>query len=399
MTTIRVAQAVQLLYAKGWGPGCLANTDLVNPVYFGHGQDLSQSSDQIPALGAIPVDGSRDIYGSTLVSGTSVAVQSMPGVTNWAPSPAQVSAQINALGLAKDTTVNNVHTDLALGTNPLLNGTAAGALIGTPGNTVAKEVSTTGVPLLNKKNLLDSQSNNALAHGTSYLSPTLTITQPSYDFSLQVSVPAGTTKPWLQVSLSWSDSAIGVPTIVEETWYLSCGSAGLQSFGGHGITKGDRLSVQIINLDTAQTMTFTYGISQNSRIVTRDDIRQIAYNTTNGFSPCPNDITSNVLAMWTPTVTAGTPLAVLMPLYSGKAKLVVQPEPQPPRLVITAPAEVAAGAFGPITNSSLFDTGTIPASTVFNGEIALPKSPCLLTLTNTGSGSQAYQVGVIIEEY
>jgi hypothetical protein len=96
-------------------PFLLANLDLVNPVYYGPDLGLSAAqSSQIPALGAVSFDGTEDIWASPLQAGLTVVTDFIPGGTSWAPSPAQVSAQISALGLA--TSSNQLTGISAVGT-------------------------------------------------------------------------------------------------------------------------------------------------------------------------------------------------------------------------------------------------------------------------------------------
>src|SRR5689334_11516301 len=127
----------------------LVNPDITNNIFIGN--DPGNQIIPIPPLGSITLDASKhDVWVST--NGGSFTVQAflMPNGSNWVPSPAQVAAQINALGLAKDTTVatgntltNNtntilgtpaqdgtvsgVNTTLVFGTNPQLNAMSGGA--------------------------------------------------------------------------------------------------------------------------------------------------------------------------------------------------------------------------------------------------------------------------------
>jgi len=91
------------IWRKAWGPGIIANLDLTQTIWYAPETPVTAQSDSMPALGAVGVDGSRDLWASTLSSATAV-VQSMPGATSWAPSPAQISASLNALGLATEAT-------------------------------------------------------------------------------------------------------------------------------------------------------------------------------------------------------------------------------------------------------------------------------------------------------
>lgn len=93
----------QEIWGQGQGVATLVNTDEHNPLFieYGTGQPNS-SSDQIPPLGTITVDGSYSIKAATLAPGVSVNVQPMPGVTQWTPSPQQIVAAIQSINVSPD---------------------------------------------------------------------------------------------------------------------------------------------------------------------------------------------------------------------------------------------------------------------------------------------------------
>src|ERR1700746_245665 len=89
----------------------LANQDLVNGITIARRNNFVQNGPNtavIPPLGSITVDGSRTIW--ALAPANTANLLIFPGGGNWAPSPAQVAAQINALGLMKDTTGQSINT-------------------------------------------------------------------------------------------------------------------------------------------------------------------------------------------------------------------------------------------------------------------------------------------------
>jgi hypothetical protein len=100
-------QPVRVITA-GDGPGVLVNRDTVNPVFTSvvqgfDWQDVTASVHD--ALIGLPYDGDSDLY-ATVQPGQSVVMDYMRNAKNWGPSPGQAAAQINALGLAKDSSVN-----------------------------------------------------------------------------------------------------------------------------------------------------------------------------------------------------------------------------------------------------------------------------------------------------
>jgi hypothetical protein len=255
-----------------------------------------------------------------------------------------------------------------------------------------------GVPLLALNNLLDRQVNAAIAHGAQYQSPPLQVNQPSYDFALSLTFPAGTTAPWLMVVLEWTDSAMNIGFLTKETWFLPGGNSGICEYAGRGITKGDSLTVTVANLDTAQAATFTYAITQHSRIVPRDDIRSTVFNSPNGFTAVSSDLTANILLMDNENIPNGTNITRIMPLYAGRARITNDMIPQASRIIVGG----AAASVDPntvITSGILWDSGAIAANGSVNEVITLPRMPCTARIFNNGTAAASFQTTVIAEEY
>jgi hypothetical protein len=108
----------------GLGPVLLANQDLTNTVTVGDQPNVfqgAQNADAIPALGSIAYSGYTPLY--AIAPAGTAALLVVSGGTSWAPSPAQVALQIQALGLAKDTSVQQVKTTLG---TPAQDGTVSG---------------------------------------------------------------------------------------------------------------------------------------------------------------------------------------------------------------------------------------------------------------------------------
>ncbi len=124
----------------GQGPVLLANQDLVNPVTVGIRQNLAPGDgdcDPIPPLGSIAYTGGVKYAAAT--AGTA-ALLVIAGGTSWAPSPADVALQIQALGLATNAAVLQVNGTLG---TPAQDGTVAGL---SSGGTIAQESQALGVP-------------------------------------------------------------------------------------------------------------------------------------------------------------------------------------------------------------------------------------------------------------
>lgn len=265
---------------------------------------------------------------------------------------------------------------------------ATGDANGTPG----------GVPLLTLNNVLDKQNNVTLTHGQSYSSPNLVINQPSYDFVLEISYSAVTTQPWALVTLSWQDTAIGVANFQFETWMCIGGNNGVNIYGGRGLSKGSQLDVTIQNLDPAQSMLFSYGIAQHSRIVARDDIRSVAYNTPGILGGVSCDPGRLVLANWTPNVAAGGNANAILPLFAGKAE-VYMPEALTASRMVLRDAAADADPSMTITQDIFYDTGAIAVNGVVHDVVTLPRSNVRAELLNTGGAASNINLIVNALEY
>lgn len=132
MSQIAVGPQVSQVWT-GNGPVLLANQDLVNAVTIGNNQGISidgMNGDVIPALGSIGYIGGQPLF--AIAPAGTAALTVIAGGTSWAPSPAQVALQIEALGLAKDTSVQQVHTSVSG--------------LSQTGQTIAQEAQTLGGP-------------------------------------------------------------------------------------------------------------------------------------------------------------------------------------------------------------------------------------------------------------
>lgn len=288
------------------------------------------------------------------------------------------ASQIELLGLAKDTSVQAVKTTL-----------------GTPAQTVdvvatlPANIAATGVPLITSANLLQNLSGTILANST-FSPPALAPDQIGYEIIFQLRIPAGAANPFAQVTLTWSDSASGLITGIEE-WWLGAGSGATnQNYIGHGPTKGDQLAVTIKNFETVQTLTYTYAFLQNSRVYLRDDWRQISYATVPGFTNGTADPNGNILLTATPSVTTASPATRIMPLYAGLVSVQCSAETQPATFTIASVGDQAAG--GVIWSLSLL------AGAQSNSQVSLPRSVCTLEITNTGSATGTFFGNATIQE-
>lgn len=134
----------------------------------------------------------------------------------------------------------------------------------------ATAISTTGVPLLTKSVLL-LNALPAILGGLSYSSATLSVSQTGYEIRVSGTIPSAATIPFFEVFLLWEDSTSGL-TVATDSFIIPAVSAGAGLLvRGTGPTKGDRVVVEVNNLDPAQTLTAAVTVLLNSRTYAGDD--------------------------------------------------------------------------------------------------------------------------------
>jgi hypothetical protein len=383
------SQAAALCGESPGGSVTVVNLDLTQTVYVGYQPGLSAGASDaisVPPLGAAVIDTSAQSY---IVSGVAAGIscQLIPGAAQWTPSPAQVALQIQALGLATETTQMLNHTAIntvngTLGA-PAQDGTVTGLATSIPVN-----ISTTGVPLLTGAAQVASGS-GTIAVGATLSPAAFTIGQIGYEVIMTFQIAAGATIPFLQVILTWTDITSGLTVGVEE-WWLSASSGSAQQFIGRGPSKGNKLAITIKNFDPADTVTYSYSVLANSRIYLRDEWRQTTTALTPGFTNPATDPNAGLLAGVNASISSGITLTRILPLYSGLVNVNCYTQGgQPGTFEITSQSQNAS--MNPYQR-------TVAATSAFPDSVALPRTVCSLSITNTGNASANYQCNIIAQE-
>jgi hypothetical protein len=284
--------------------------------------------------------------------------------------------------------------------NGYLAGTTAGALVGTPGSTVAGEISTTGVPLLVSPGLLNKATNSVITHGAQLNTGNLAFNQPAYDIVIEAEIAAGSTESWLMVTLEWVDSNTSFD-VFTEVFILAVTSNGANVVGGRGQTKGDLLNVVFQNLDTAESITLSYSIVQHSRISPFTDWRQQGFNGISApalLTP-PYDASSNILFSVSVSVGGASNTSYIVPLFTGNVFWTVgEVAASSARIALRIPAEPASGS-GIFANNTIFDSGGLAANAAFTQMVAMPRQNCQLEILNTNAAAQTITVACLIADY
>lgn len=376
----------------------LANNDLTNTLWAGTSPTVSpgdSDSIAIPPLGSIPVPGDIDTY---VVSSQAAGVQAllMPGLGGWTAAPSQIQASLNALGLAKDTTVAGTTTAVNnLPASGLAKDTTVTGVTTAVGN-VPSGISTTGVPLLGNSNVLENQQSQVLAAAgnTSY---TVSVNQIGYEIAFQLNMSGSATVPFVGVTMQWIDTASG-QIVEQEQWYLAVGSAANKAYIGTGPSQGNQLKITLTNYDPSFTVAYNFTLSQTSRLYVLADWQCTDNVSVPTFTNPDMDLQAGIVADSNIAVTSATNIARLMPLYYGTVEVFIN-NSAPSTLTSVAYALHATGdrhGGAVLTNDLIHGAGFGGNANTGPFRISLPRCPCTFTIIgNTGSGNALISVRTV----
>jgi hypothetical protein len=386
METIYVTTAsrpTQLVKA-GDGPTLLFNNDETNQLLLCNDIGLNilnqDSTSILEPLGSLVVMGTKDVYAQPIISGKTVQVFIVPDGIYYNPSPTQIAAQINALGLA--TLSEQINQNTAI-----------------PG-----QIAVTGTPLLHGYNNLQTATVlNMTAAGNAFSGAEFAKT--GYEIGILASMAtSAATVSMLKVNFLWQDDHGN--TVGEENWYIPASSTGQVLTVGKGPTKGPHLAIEISNLDPLVAASVTLTLLESTHHIARDDWRSSLSNAipdnviaAGAWPVAPTDPFGFVLASDTIVAApANTSFHFLLPLYCGQAQVyfsqsVAQAMTQSPFMQ----------AFDPSISTNPTNGPTVLSTPAFATKQAgpfvanLPRSPCWFGFT-TGAAISNVSFSIIALE-
>lgn len=407
----------------------LVNPDITNNIFIGN--DPGSQIIPVPALGSVTLDTKKhDLWISTNGGSFSVDAILMPNGSNWVPSPAQVAAQINALGLAKETTqqagntlignvnttlgtpaqdgtVAGVNTTLVFGTNPKIDTTNTNT---NNTNTSVQNLTTGGTPggipvLRGTDNFGTASGQNIPANANTTLIAGSNITKPSFEAIFQLNGPSGAGAiPFAVLNILWQDSNTGLQ-VGQKSYVLPAGNGPLNAITYYlsGPCRGNQIVLVIANRDPAQAFTLTWAFNQTSHVYPIDRFLQAKYpaNPPFGQTQGAGNPSKGLLFASSPTVGAGAGTTVTRMTAASNAKckfsLDLGGAPNGLNVTISTPSttplydEVAAGEVLYRFN------GTAGAGTV--AEIQMPNGPLNVNMINQGAAAVNPNVTITAMEY
>jgi hypothetical protein len=376
--TFTVGQKPARIYNQGLGPGCIANLDLTNTLFFGTDDGLSSASDTVPPLGAIVVDGSSTLYGSTL-STAQIQVQATPGASSWTPSPAQAAAQIALLDIP-------LQTAAAIATGSVTGQAGGVPLLGAPAliyNFTTVVPANTG-----GWNIDTSIGGPFIVDMASYL---------SYDLSAVVSCNAAETSPFIQWAFKWYLDAAGTQLAYQENWCQPATVAGNQ-LTGNGPIRAQYLQVQASTAGSADSMTISsFMLAGSSRVYSGDapDLRTGTATTPPGYATMTlgHNIADNIIGGVTGAVGNITAMATTLyvcGLYNGDINVNVLPVGTTSGIAYTPMIYVPAIGLVQVSGGSASVTAPF-----FTALTQTPRFPFVLQFVSTNAANQSLNFNVL----
>ena len=254
----------------------------------------------------------------------------------------------------------------------------------------ANAIANTGVPLLSFANNLLGLGNTVVLAGATNTHGPFNINQIGYEFFISVECNAVSNDPFLSVIFNWSDSASN-RALPPDQWDL-CGTSGVfQQYAGTGKTKGDTLSISVVNSDPVNYLTYVISFTLNSRVYGDDDWRQLTSHTPPGFTNANMSPGAHILASTGASVAAGGTNIRLISLYAGQAKLIVTNGAQPLGITVT---EIADPTIGLGAAGGLVYSNNVAANGTLDADMQLPRSICAIALFNSGGVAMSPIVSV-----
>jgi hypothetical protein len=394
----KVPQRIQTLLVQN-DTFMLVNPDITNNIFIGN--DPGSQLIAVPALGSVTLDAKKhDIWVSTNGGAFTVNAYLMPNGSNWVPSPAQVAAQINALGLAtavkQDSQITQGGT-LITNTNGTVTNTGQTATNvanlttgGTPG----------GIPPLRGTDNLGNATNQALtANTTVTLLNAVPITKPGFECVIQFSYPGAATVPFGALVVKWTDSTTGL-TVGQKSYELTGGNNVFATAYLSGPCRGNQITLQFRPQDPAQAGTLTWAFNQTSHIYLTDRLLQPAYVAVNGFTNTGGDPSKGLLASTNVGVGPNATITRLVAASNAKVKVMLDNGAQ---------ANAAAIIIGTPSATALYSEANPPASLLRLGaaigaqastEWQMPNGVTLLSIINTGATNTITpSVAILTMEY
>src|SRR5579864_2008707 len=202
-----------------------------------------------------------------------------------------------------------------------------------------------GVPLARKPGGVGSASNTVAASGTTRLINAQIVDQPSFQSILLLTqVATGTVLPFGRVRVTWGDVASGF-SAQTDTFGLVAGQNAASVAFIQGPCRGDTITVDLDNIDTVKTLTYSFGVSQVSHVYEVVRVQEVTQVAVEHFTRPSMQPQAGVLASVNTAVAVGPAANFLASAWCGRAFLMVDNSNQPNDVLVQLvdPGQIARG--------------------------------------------------------
>jgi hypothetical protein len=292
---------------------------------------------------------------------------------------------LTGTGLATETGVTAVQSQIANGPNVLPTGAAKDTTVSGLGTTIPSTLNDIGVPNVNASTLTASLAATSLAAGASNTSSDMTITGTGYSILVQAYVSSGTLAGLCHCRIDWFDSGTGIQVDQTNFWFYAGSGSGTSAhiIRGTGPTRGDQANVFVQCLSTSpSSVTFAYTFLQNSRAYDVDRWVTSNFNVSNLSTPQSDTIAAILGSTAQSLADGGGNDTFVLPLFNGQVFFYAQTQS------FAADGEFSISCLTDSnisTNQKVLDVRTDATGRIEPVYFTLPNAQCTLEMINNNA--------------
>lgn len=242
-----------------------------------------------------------------------------------------------------------------------------------------------GIPLQRKSTSVAFASGTILGSANALIASGATLDQLAYHIIIGVQqANAGATIPFARLLFNWADTASGL-TIQPDEAVLCCGSSGLNFYYISGPARADSVTLQLNNLDPAQPITYSFGMSEQGHVYEYFSVEEVTQLPVIGFTRSGQKNTLSTVGSVGALLAAGATIDRLAATWGGEANIHVDNSAGtvPIQVLILDPGVIAGGVplLG-VANSGIIWGAQLPANTIADALIHLPYGSVVIRETN-----------------
>lgn len=249
----------------------------------------------------------------------------------------------------------------------------------------AEQIAVTGVPLLTLSTQVDTHTFTVLAGQSTTRGP-FAVSQIGWEVGFSYSATAENTSP-LHVTVIWSDVATGT-VLDNDVFDIRAGTVANPHVGRmFGRSKGNQVAIKFDNTLNTRDATVTYTLFQNSRVVPRESFKTLTWGQVGTDIQPASSVPQGIIAISNILPNGNTSAVRQMPAYDGDVRVTATTASLTTDLAVQIKDGSANGVL-------IFDANS-DAKGIISGVASLPKSQCILVISNNNAGPQTITVEVV----